>query len=69
MVFICLHRLSYGNHCTVYAPVCLIDCSLLLVFCALRVLTFDEAVSVSWWAERDILKSLLQYISSYNLII
>lgn len=69
MVFICLLRLSYGNHCTAYAPAGLIDCSLLLVFCALRVLTFDEAVSVLGWAEREILRSLLQYISSYNLVI
>lgn len=67
MVFICLLRFSYGNHCTAHAPVCLIDCSPLLVFHARRALTFDEAVS--GWAEREILRSLLKYISSYNLII
>lgn len=69
MVFICLLRFSYGNHCAAYAPVCLIDRSPLLLFHARRALTFDETVSVSGWTEREILRSLLQYISSYNLII
>ncbi|KAJ7401466.1 hypothetical protein BTVI_95674 [Pitangus sulphuratus] len=38
----CWSGQSYGNHCTAYAPVCLIDCSLLLLFCARGDLTFDE---------------------------
>lgn len=69
MVFICLLRLNYGNHYIVYTPACLIDRSLLLAFWALTVLMFDEALSVLGWAEREILRSLLQHISSYNLII
>ena len=52
MVFICLW-LSYGKHQADNAPVCLIDWSLLLVFCALnpRVLVSDVAFLVSGWAK------------------